>query len=327
MGIIEIKQLSKHFNGLKAVDNIDLDIKKGEIFGLLGPNGAGKTTTISMLATLLKPTSGEAKLCGHSIVNQKNKVRDCIGIVFQDFSLDLDLTGAENLDFHGRLYNIPTKKRAKRIDEVLKLVELEDKKNKLVKTYSGGMKRRLEIARGLMHNPAILFLDEPTIGLDPQTRRNLWDYIKKFNETQKTTIILTTHYMDEADFLCHRIGIVDHGKIVALDTPTNLKKVLGGDVITLEVDKPEILKTALEKEKITNTKIINKELRIVADNGAMLIPKLIKLAEHNNLEITSVTTKNPSLEDVFIHYTGHQIREEEGNSKDSMRLQMRVRGR
>jgi len=328
MAVIEIKKLSKSFKGFEAVKKISLDINQGELFGLLGPNGAGKTTTISMLSTLLKPTSGSAKLCGHNIATEKDEVRQCIGIVFQDPSLDIDLTGKENLDFHARLYNMPKEKREKRINEVLKLVDLKDKADKLVKTYSGGMKRRLEIARGLMHKPSVLFLDEPTIGLDPQTRRKLWEYIKSFNKKEKITIILTTHYLEEADFLCERIAIIDCGKIIALDTPENLKKVLGGDVITLESDNSEKLKELLEKNNsIKKSTIIQKKLSIVAENGSKTIPKIIDLANKNSIKIDSVTLKTPSLEDVFIHYTGRNIREEGASTKQNFRMHARIRGR
>jgi len=225
MSAIEVKNLTKEFNGLKAVDNISFEVKEGEIFGLLGPNGAGKTTTIKMLATLLNPTKGEAKVWGFDVLKQKDEVRNSIGIVFQEPALDNRLTGKENLDFHARLYGLDSKTREERIQEVLTLVELKDKTNVLVINYSGGMQRRLEIARGLMHYPKVLFLDEPTLGLDPQTRHRIWEYILYLNQKEKTTIILTTHYMEEADYLCQRVGIIDFGKIVALDTPQNLKNI------------------------------------------------------------------------------------------------------
>ena len=221
---IETKNLTKEFNGLKAVNNVSFGVEEGEIFGLLGPNGAGKTTTIKMLATLLNPTKGEAKVCGFDILKQRDEVRNSIGIVFQEPALDNRLTGYENLDFHARLYGLDSETRKKRIKEVLNLVELEDKANVIVRNYSGGMQRRLEIARGLMHYPKVLFLDEPTLGLDPQTRHRIWDYILQLNQKEKITIILTTHYMEEADILCQRVGIIDFGKIVALDTSQKDRK-------------------------------------------------------------------------------------------------------
>jgi ABC-2 type transport system ATP-binding protein len=223
MNIIETENLTKKFNGLVAVDSLSISIKEGELFGLLGPNGAGKTTFISMLATMLRPTSGTARLCRHDVVKEQDDVRKCIGIVFQNPTLDDELYGSENLDLHGRLYHLSKGLRKQRIKQVLELVELSDKARIQVKKYSGGMKRRLEIARGLMHRPKVLFLDEPTLGLDPQTRRKIWDFIMKLRKAG-TTIILTTHYMEEADYLCDRVAIIDHGKIMALDTPKNLKK-------------------------------------------------------------------------------------------------------
>ncbi len=325
MNAIEIKDLTKKFGDLAAVNNISLEIREGEIFGLLGPNGAGKTTTISMLATMLTPTSGSAIVNSYDVINQKDQVRKSIGIVFQDPSLDIELTGWENMDFHGRLYGMNDGTRKQKIEELLKLVELENNGNDIVKTYSGGMKRRLEIARGLMHHPKVLFLDEPTIGLDPQTRRKLWEYIKKLNTEQKITIILTTHYMEEADFLCDRIAIIDHGKIIALDTAEKLKEVIGGDVITLETAHTQRLKEFLEKtDYIKEIKTFDSKLNVTVDNGGIAIPKIIEMAQQNSINVNSVSLKRPSLEDVFIHYTGRSIREEEGSAKDSMRMFMRA---
>ncbi len=323
MPSIEIKNLTKKFADFIAVDNISLDIDDGELFGLLGPNGAGKTTTLSMLATILKPTSGSAKLSGIDITEQ-DKVRRSIGIVFQDPSLDDELTGRENLDFHGRMYHMPSKLRSQRIDEVLKLVNLEDKAKMQIKTYSGGMKRRLEIARGLMHHPKILFLDEPTLGLDVQTRRNIWEYIEKLNKEEKLTIILTTHYMEEADFLCNRIAIIDHGKIMALDTPDNLKNSMGGDIIDLATDEKEKLKDSLVFEWIKDMKILENSLRITVVNGEKAIPEILSLATRIGIKISSVNLKKPTLEDVFISYTGRSIREQEASPQDMMRQRMKM---
>ncbi len=235
---IHVDHLTRKFNDLVAVNDISFEIGKGEIFGLLGPNGAGKTTTLAMLSTMLKPTSGSATVNGMDIEHNEDGVRKSIGIVFQDQSLDEELTAWENMDFHGRLYRIPGDERKQRITELLALVELEDRKDDIVKTFSGGMRRRLEIARGLLHRPAVLFLDEPTLGLDPQTRNHLWQYIATLNKEHGITIILTTHYMEEADRLCNRIAIIDHGKIIALDTPANLKDGIGGDVVTIKSADP-----------------------------------------------------------------------------------------
>lgn len=239
---IEVNGLTKVFNGrVRAVDEISFIVKGGEILGFLGPNGAGKTTTLNMLSTLLKPTSGTATVNGHDIVEEPDAVRRSIGYVFQDPTLDIELTGRENLDFHGRLYNLNRSLRKQRIEEMLEIVQLTDRADNLVKTYSGGMKRRLEIARGLLHHPEVLFLDEPTLGLDPQTRRSIWEHIQRLNQEKKITIILTTHYTEEADYLCGRILIIDFGKIVALDTPDKLKAQLEGDVVSLTFKAPETI--------------------------------------------------------------------------------------
>jgi len=240
--IIEVDALTKVFNRqVRAVDGIDFDVEEGEILGFLGPNGAGKTTTLNMLSTLLKPTSGTATVNGYDIIEEPDAVRRSIGYVFQDPTLDLELTGRENLDFHGRLYGLNKDVREQRVDEILQLVQLADRADNLVKTYSGGMKRRLEIARGLLHHPKVLFLDEPTLGLDPQTRRSIWAHIQQLNQQKQVTIILTTHYTEEADYLCGRILIIDFGKIVALDTPDNLKARLEGDVVSLTFKDPEMI--------------------------------------------------------------------------------------
>ncbi|MDD4332511.1 MAG: ATP-binding cassette domain-containing protein [Patescibacteria group bacterium] len=228
--IIEVKNLTKKFNGFTAVDNISFSVGKGEVFAFLGPNGAGKTTTIKILTTLLHPTSGELHINGYNPLHEHNKVRQSFGIVFQDPSLDDELTAFENLEFHGVLYGLKEKKaRRDRIEEMLKFVELWDRKDELVKKFSGGMKRRLEIARGLIHLPEILFLDEPTLGLDPQTRNHIWTYIEKLNKERQLTVFLTTHYMEEAEKISHRIAIMDHGKIVAMGTAEDLKKQTGKD--------------------------------------------------------------------------------------------------
>ncbi len=227
MAIIETEDLTKEYDGLTAVNKLRLKVEEGEIFGLLGPNGAGKSTTLLMLTTLVRPSSGTGKVNGFDIVSQPDHVRKSIGIVFQDPSSDDTLTGYENLKLHGMLYNMPKDLREKRIKEVLKLVDLTDRKDDLVKQYSGGMRRRLELGRGLMHHPKIVFLDEPTLGLDPQSRENIWQYVEKLSKEEKISVIITTHYMDEADKLCDRLAIIDRGAIVAMDSPENLKKIIG----------------------------------------------------------------------------------------------------
>lgn len=239
MSIIKVNELTKVFNGdIRAVDGISFEVEEGELLGFLGPNGAGKTTTLNMLSTLLKPTSGSAIVNGHDILENPDAVRRSIGFVFQDPTLDIELTGRENLDFHGRLYGLKRKVRAERIKEMLEVVQLTDRADDFVKTYSGGMKRRLEIARGLLHYPKVLFLDEPTLGLDPQTRRAIWEHIQRLNEEEKVTIILTTHYTEEADHLCNRIQIIDLGKLVAVGTPEDLKSQLEGDIVSLAFKDP-----------------------------------------------------------------------------------------
>ena len=311
---IVVKNLTKTFNGFKAVDSINFTVKKGEIFGLLGPNGAGKTTTIKMLVTLLKPSSGEAKVAGYDVVKQPNMVRKNIGIVFQEPTLDLELTAKENLDFHARLYGLNKKRREERIKEVLKLVDLYDKANLQVKKFSGGMQRRLEIARGLLHFPKVLFLDEPTLGLDAQTRRKIWDYIIEMKEREDVTIILTTHYIEEADKLCDRVAIIDKGKIIALDDPENLKKMVGEDVVSLTVNDPERLIDELALEEIRKIVRIEDRLELSVVKGEIMIPQIVEIAQKVGVEVKSVSLRKPTLEDVFIHLTGREIREESGKN-------------
>lgn len=329
MKAIEAKNLTKQFDSFKAVDGISFEVNEGEIFGLLGPNGAGKTTTIKMLTTLTTPTAGQAKVCGFDIVKQRDEVRSSIGIVFQEPALDNRLTGRENLDFHARLYGLDAKTRQKRIKEVLDLVELNDKADVLVKDYSGGMQRRLEIARGLMHYPKVLFLDEPTLGLDAQTRRGIWNYVLKLNQIEKTTIILTTHYIEEADYLCQRVAIVDGGKIVALDTPANLKSILGGDVISIEAQPPEkafeTFKQLAWVKKITRH---NGFIDLNCEQGEKKIPLLMKLDQENlGFEIKSINLRKPLLEDVFLHFVGKTIKERETTQEEGNRMKLHRRAR
>ncbi|MCD6237067.1 MAG: ATP-binding cassette domain-containing protein [Thermoplasmata archaeon] len=328
MDIIETFGLTKTFNGLTAVDHVSFSVKEGEIFGFLGPNGAGKTTTIKMLTTLLRPTEGTAKVCGFDIVKNRNEVRQNIGVVFQEPALDTELTGKENLDFHARMYGLDREKRISRIEEVLELVDLQDKKDVLVKHYSGGMKRRLEIARGLMHFPRVLFLDEPTLGLDAQTRRAIWNYIRKMNRDEKTTIFLTTHYMDEADFLCDRVGIIDHGKIIVIDTIPKLKNAIGNDVITLSCSQIKKLKSKLEEEKwVKNLKQHDGFLTFGVERGEEKIPLIIEIAQKLNIKIKSINVRKPTLDDVFLHFTGRTMKEESEKLQNPMTIPPRFHGR
>lgn len=326
MFAIEVENLTKNFNGFVAVDNVSFSIKSGEIFGLLGPNGAGKTTIISMLSTLLKPTSGSALVNNFEISKKEDDVRKSIGIVFQDQSLDEELTAYENMDFHGRLYRIPKIVRQKKIVELLKLVELEERRNSLVKTFSGGMRRRLEIARGLLHEPKVLFLDEPTLGLDPQTRNHLWEYIERLNKEKGITIILTTHYMDEADRLCDRVAIMDKGKIIALDTPEKLKEEICGDVITIKSSERDELYSKIKTLSwVNHVEIYDGFVTINLENAEKHVAEIAHLSANNGIDIDSISIHKPTLEDVFLHFTGRSIREGEARSKDQMRMMHRLR--
>ncbi len=278
-----------------------------------------------MLTTLQRPTSGKALICGFDVRRQRDAVRQIIGVVFQEPALETQLTGEENLDFHARIYGLQKENRIRRIHEVLTLVDLIEKKDVLVKNYSGGMKRRLEIARGLMHSPTILFLDEPTLGLDAQTRRAIWDYVRKMNKEERTTIFLTTHYMDEADFLCDRIGIIDHGKILILDTVDALKASVGGDVITLTCSDLPGLQARLAKEPwVQNPKIDHEKLTFGASRGDEKIPEIIELARKAQIAVRSITIRKPTLDDVFLYYTGRSIRDQE--PEDELKINQKNAG-
>ena len=316
MKAIEVENLTKRFDNrggaIVALDHISFNVENGEIFGMLGPNGSGKTTLIKTLTTLLKPTSGFAKVAGFDVTKHKDSVRAAIGVVFQEPALDWRLTGRENLDFHARMYGMKRKEREERLEKVLKLVELEDKADLLVDKYSGGMKRRLELARGFMHHPGILFLDEPTLGLDTHTRRTIWNYIKELNREEGVTIVLTTHYMEEADYLCDRVGIMDHGKIIALDRPENLKNLIGSDLVSLELnnagdaDNIEVFK---KLDFIRNMKVYHNYVILKMERADIRIPAIMELAAREGIEIRAVNLRKPSLEDVFLHFTGRGIRE------------------
>jgi len=321
MHVIDTKNLTKKYKEITAVDNLNLKIEEGEIFGLLGPNGAGKTTILLMLTTLKKPTSGTAKVNNFDIAKQPDKVRKSIGIVFQDPSSDDILTGYENLKLHGWLYDMPDDLRERRIKEVLELVDLTDRKNDLVKKYSGGMRRRLEIARGLMHHPKVLFLDEPTLGLDPQSRDHIWNYIEKLAKEENITIIITTHYMDEADKLCDRLAIIDRGKIVVLGTPKKLKKELGGDIIRLKAKNldVEVLKRLKYVKKVDNC---DGEVCLTVKDADKHLQEILKVVG----KVESVEIRSPTLDDVFLHYTGRVIRDdspEGGWAERAMNLESR----
>jgi len=326
---IRVDGLVKTFEGCTAVDRVSFTVAEGELFGLLGPNGAGKTTTINMLATLLRPTSGTAVVAGFDVARHRDDVRKSIGVVFQEPALDGKLTGRENLEFHTMMYGLGKAERRRRIDEVLALVELTDKAGTLVEKYSGGMKRRLEIARGLTHRPQVLFLDEPTLGLDAQTRRHIWDYVRRLNKEAGVTIILTTHYMEEADFLCDRVAIMDHGAFVALDSPSRLKDVLGGDVVSLELegDPAAFLAELGRLDWIKRSKRHDDVLSLTMERGERRIPELVMLASEKGVAVSCVNLHKPSLEDVFLHFTGRTIREQEASQAERNRFAMMGHGR
>lgn len=323
MVILEASDLHKEFveknKILKAVDGVSFCVNKGEIFGFLGPNGAGKSTTINMLCTLAKPTSGTGMINGYDILKQPDGVRQSIGMVFQEPSLDEMLTAWENMDFHARLYNMPGKKRAKSVEQMLKMVDLYDRKDDLVKTFSGGMKRRLELARGLTHSPKVLFLDEPTLGLDPQTRNYMWEYILKLREDDHLTIFLTTHYMDEAEH-CDRIAVIDNGRIICLDTPANLKEKVSGDIVSIVVDDPELAGVYLKELGLT-AHFHNGGISFEVEHGGEFLPKFLKDVK---FEIHDISLRRPTLDDVFLHRTGKRIREEHVDGLDMMRSHARM---
>jgi ABC-2 type transport system ATP-binding protein len=318
--IIHVDNLVKKFGQLVAVDHVSFDVAPGEIFGFLGPNGAGKTTTINILCTLARPTSGRATLNGFDVVHQQNQVRHSIGLVFQDSSLDDRLTGMHNLRFHAMVYNVPAAVREKRIRQVLEMVDLWEKRNNFVRTYSGGMKRRLELARGLLHYPKVLFLDEPTLGLDPQTRNHIWEYVIQLQKQEGTTVFLTTHYMDEAE-KASRIAIVDHGKLVAMDTPAQLKHMVGKDIVTLRTVDNKKAADEIKSRYGADAIPVGDQLNFSVENGEEFLPAFIK---EFGVNISSISLRHPTLEDVFLKLTGREIREQDVG--DSLAAQMRQRG-
>jgi ABC-2 type transport system ATP-binding protein len=323
LNIIHVENLKKSFGEIKAVKEVSFDVEEGEIFGLLGPNGAGKSTIIKILVTILKKDGGTATINSYDVEKEQNKVRKSVGIIFQDPSLDERLTAWENLYFHSKFYHVPAREINNRINHSLDLVDLTERKKDLVINFSGGMKRRLEIARGIIHTPKVLFLDEPTIGLDPQTRKYIWQYLVDLRDKQKLTVFLTTHYMEEAE-ICDRIAIMDHGNIIALDTPENLKRSIKNDIITLVTDD-NIGFSILVKEKFNiETTFNNGTLEVPVCNGRTFLPKLFEIAGGR---ILSADIKKPTLEDVFINLTGRKIREEEASKRDKLRDSVKRRRR
>jgi ABC-2 type transport system ATP-binding protein len=321
MAAIEVRGLAKSFGDVEAVRGVDFEVQTGEVFGFLGPKGAGKTTTINMLCTLAKPSAGRATVAGHDVVTARDDVRRNIGLVFRDPTLDGYLTGEQNLRLHAELYGVESALVAPRMEQVLRMVGLWDRRGSVVGTYSGGMRRRLEIARGLMHSPRVLFLDEPTIGLDPQTRRSIWAYIRELKESEDITIFLTTHYMDEAEW-CDRIAIMDHGEIVALDSPETLKARVGADTIRIHTEDDEAAIAALDQKFEIEATVSEGMVTFRVPSGEAFVPRLFA---ELGVPIRSVNVARPTLDDVFMSYTGTTIRdaeEEPGQMRNRVMMQM-----
>jgi len=320
---VSVEGLVKRFGEIEAVRGVDFEVRTGETFGFLGPNGAGKSTTINMLCTLMRPSAGSALVAGHDVVRERDEVRRNIGLVFQDTTLDGYLSAEENLRLHAELYGMPRHMVRERIRQVMEMVELWERRSHLVNTFSGGMKRRLEIARGLLHSPRVLFLDEPTIGLDPQTRRSIWGYITRLKREEEITIFLTTHYMDEAEY-CDRIAIIDQGRIVVLDTPKALKESVGKDRVQIHTDDDQATIDALRERFDIEARMAEGAVTFGVAGGEEFVPRLF--AELGQ-SISSVSVARPSLDDVFLSYTGSTIRDAEATSSDRMRNVARMMSR
>ena len=332
MHAIEVNSLTKKFGDFKAVDNISVQVEEGEIFGFLGPNGAGKSTTMMILTTLLKPTSGNVLVGGYDVMLNAKKVREKIGYVQQEISVDEFLTGRENLYLHARINQIPSNLIKSRIDDVLELVELGEKKDQAALTYSGGMRKRLDIANGLLSRPSVLFLDEPTVGLDIQTRRKIWGYIKKIRKDFGMTIFISTHYMEEADKLCDRIGIIDHGKIQIVDTPKSMKSAIGNEIISFNLvdgkaNQDALIERINKIEFVKEVKIKQDLITVFSTKSNEVIPKIFQESINLEMKIRSLTLKQPTLDDVFISYTGHDLRDENENQKFSRRKEFNLNRR
>jgi len=327
VNVIEVRNLSKTFGKLKAVDNVSFEVNTGEIFGFLGPNGAGKSTTINMLTTLMKPSSGTAQVCGYDVYKNANEVRRNVGVVPQEYTADEDMTGRDNIILCADLYGLSRSISQPHAEELLKLVELTDAANRKVSTYSGGMRRRLELASGLINYPKLLFLDEPTLGLDVQTRTAVWNYIRMVKQQYHMTLFLTTHYLEEADALCGRIAIIDRGHIVKIGTPDELKASIGGDVIVIGVVEktPDISSAIARIELVKDVKNNDGVYRIKAERGEEATPEIIDLIRSRGLHVTKIALTKPTLDEVYLEYTGRSMREEETNRQQmfSQRITMR----
>lgn len=317
--IIEVRNLSKSFGKLKAVDGVSFEVKEGDIFGFLGPNGAGKTTTINMLITLLKPTSGNAVVCGYDLAKNPTEVRRNVGVVPQEFTSDDEMTGYQNILLCADLYGIPRSDSKQHAKELLKIVELEDASNRKVSTYSGGMRRRLELASGLINYPRLLFLDEPTLGLDVQTRAAVWKYIRMLKDEYNMSLFLTTHYLEEADSLCDRIALIDHGNIIRIGTPDELKASIGGDIIVvgLRESEPDLSQVIAQIKLVKNVQKNGNIYRIKAEQGEDVSPQIMDLVRSKGLHVTKISLTKPTLDEAYLELTGRNLREEETN-----RLQM-----
>jgi len=330
--VIEVEGLTKMFGNFAAVDHISFTVCKGETFGLLGPNGAGKSTTIKMLTTLLHPTAGSARICGHDVVGQRDAVRGCISIVFQDRSIDWELTGKQNLVLHAAMYNMGGREKERRINEVLDLLELQDKKNVRLVHMPQAVRRRFEVARGFMTSPDVLFLDEPTIGFDIRARMDLWKQIRKAKEAEHSTVLLTTHYIEEADFLCDRVAIIDRAKIIAIGTPEELKAVVGQNLLSVQIadgerERGRFMKEATSIGWVHKATEYGNSILLTVESGEGRVSALADFADGHGFSITALDERKPSLEDVFIHFTGESIREAEGSSDMKAKRSMRKAGR
>ncbi len=317
--IIEVESLTKRFDGFTAVDHVSFAVGKGEIFGFLGPNGAGKSTTIKMLTTLLNPTSGSARVCGHDVVRERDEVRSCIAIVFQDRSSDWELTGRQNLDLHAGMYNMKGKEKERKMNEVLDLLELKGKDNVRLNNVPQAVRRRFEVARGFMTSPEVMFLDEPTIGFDIKARMNLWKQIRKAKEMEGTTVLLTTHYIEEADYLCDRVAIIDHAKIIAIGTPVEMKAAMGEDLVSLQIEggkerMEEFMSEVTTIKWVKGASEYGNSILLTVKSGEGRVAGLVDFADKGGFSVTAVDERKASLEDVFVHLTGETIREAGGSS-------------
>jgi ABC-2 type transport system ATP-binding protein len=318
-----VEGLVKRYGAIEAVSGVDFQVNVGETFGFLGPNGAGKSTTINMLCTLAKPSAGRALVAGHDVLRERDAVRRHIGLVFQDTTLDNYLTAEQNLRLHAELYGVPREAVRPRMQEVMEMVGLWERRRSLVGTFSGGMKRRLEIARGLLHSPRVLFLDEPTVGLDPQTRSSIWSYIRELKQREEITIFLTTHYMDEAEY-CERIAIMDRGRIIVLDTPAALKASVGSDRVQIETDDPDAAIAAVRELFGLEASVAEGRVTVMVPEGEHFVPRLFA---ELGLPIRSVSVARPSLDDVFMSYTGTTIRDAESEGTETRRNLARMMAR